>query len=153
MDEIVIISRKEKIHIKQVHHVLTILRNAWSMTKFRKCKLRSTISYLDQVIKPQPVVVLQRKVEAICDLKAHTNGTELGLFLNLCSFFWGFMSNWALIAGLLNRKQQKDQPTRSETINEEEQLAPLMVSKSWSPRHCCSGCNKPSRASWRYKLI
>ena len=121
LDDIVVFSKTGEEHIDHVRSVLSLLADAGVTLKLKKCFFfTDKIDYLGHVIRPGKLQIAEHTTDAIRQLQAPTNLTELRSFLGLCNVFRRFVPNFARIAAPLNRKLRKGEPTVFGPLNEEE---------------------------------
>ena len=78
------------------------------------------MDYLGHVIRPGKLEVSSRTCEAIRQAKEPTTQTGIRSFVGLCKVFRRVVPNFARFATPLNRKLEKDQPTKFGDLTDEE---------------------------------
>lgn len=96
--------------IEHVGIAWSLLPDSGNSLKLKKCRFfTGAIDYLVHVIRPRGLEIVARITNAIKRFKEPTNFKELRLLPGLCNKFHCFVSIFACIAVLFNRKLKNDQ--------------------------------------------
>lgn len=100
-----------------------LISNTRVSIKLRKSEFCSyAIKYLGFINPPEPLVVLQYRIDQIGPLKSYKIIKELQSSVGLWNLFGFFMAIFVRVPAQLNMSQPKDQPTHSETVTKDELL-------------------------------
>lgn len=105
LDDIFVFSQSQADHFEQVRLVRLLLYKAGVTLKLKKCKLfADTIDYLDHVIPPGHLELVELTTQTAVELEHPTTQTEIWVFMGLCNIFRWFAPSFAHLAGPLARK-------------------------------------------------
>ena len=109
IDDILVYSRSKQEHQQHLTTVLQTLRENQLYAKLSKCEFwLEQINFLGHVISAQGIMVDPQKIEAISNLGAPTNQTEVRSFLGLAGYYRKFIRNFSLIASPLHMLLKKN---------------------------------------------
>lgn len=108
IDDILVYSPDEEVHVKHLREVLEILRQKKLYAKFSKCEFwLKSVAFLGHVVSGEGISVDPKKIEAITEWPRPTNVTEVRSFLGLAGYYRKFVEGFSTIAAPLSRLTQK----------------------------------------------
>jgi len=109
LDDIIIYSKNEEEHVKQVSYVLQKLIKNRLFAKLEKCDLhvRKT-KFLGFIVSAKGLTMDEDKLKSIMEWPIPNNVKELQSFLGLCNFYRRFIKNFAEIMEPLRRLLRKE---------------------------------------------
>jgi hypothetical protein len=123
LDDILIFSKNEEDHEKDVKEVLRRLSANQLFCKLSKCSFHvDTVDYLGLVISPKGISMEERKVQAIKEWPMLQNVKQIQSFLGFANFFRCFVPNYSTLARPLHNRTHKDAkwewgPVEEESFN------------------------------------
>nr|GEV73412.1 putative reverse transcriptase domain-containing protein [Tanacetum cinerariifolium] len=128
IDDILVYSKEEKEHEKNLKIILELLKKESLYAKFLKCDFwLDSVQILGHVIDRSGVYVDPAKVEAIKIWAAPTMPMEVRQFLRLARYYRRFIDGFSLISKQLTRLTQKNK--KYEWGKEEEEAFPTLKQK------------------------
>jgi hypothetical protein len=136
LDDIIIFSKDETQHLKDVIQVLELIRKAKLQIKLRKCRFfQREIKFLGHKISGKGIETDEEKIRAMKDIPHPTNVKEVQSVLGLFNYYRNFVPNFAIIARPLYKLIKKDQPftwgeeqTKAlELLKEKMMKAPILI--------------------------
>ncbi|CAK1585169.1 unnamed protein product [Parnassius mnemosyne] len=110
LDDLLVISEDFEFHLSDLRAVFERFRMFKLRANREKCVFaRDRLKYLDQVISNNGISPDEDKVRAVLDMKEATNLQQLRSFLQTCSWFRKFISEFAKVAEPLTRLTKKSQ--------------------------------------------
>ncbi|KAL2076478.1 hypothetical protein ACEWY4_027942 [Coilia grayii] len=109
VDDILIRSQTFEAHLIEIRHVLTQLAGAGaklSISKGQWCRTR--VEYVGLLVGPDGIEPQSGRIQAIRDIKAPSNVSELRSFLGICNYSRQFIEDYAEIARPLTELLRKD---------------------------------------------
>ena len=111
LDDILIYSENELVHIIHVRTVLERLRQNELHVKPEKCYFHSTsVEYLGVIISPNGVLMDPKKVQIITEWPSPKTIKQLQSFLGFANFYRRFIDNFSGMTKPLTRLLKKDTP-------------------------------------------
>ena len=111
LDDIIIFSKDETQHLKDVIQVLELIRKAKLQIKLRKCRFfQKEIKFLGHKISGKGIETDEEKTRAIREITTPTNVKKVQSVLGLFNYYHNFVPNFATIARPLYQLVKKDQP-------------------------------------------
>lgn len=111
LDDILIYSSNPKDHQNHVKEVLRRLRKHKLFCKPEKCEFHaSSIEFLGFIVKPDGLVMDEKKVKVIQDWPEPTTVKEVQRFLGFANFYRRFIQSYSDIVIPLTRLTKKSQP-------------------------------------------
>lgn len=108
IDDILVYSKSEKLHVKHLKLVLQTLRSTQLYAKFSKCEFwLDRVGFLGHIVSAEGVSVDPQKVEEVSNWSRPTNVTEIGSFLGLAGYYRRFVQDFSKIAAPLTRLTRK----------------------------------------------
>lgn len=107
--DIIVFSKNIKEHLDNLETVLSSLQNAGMTIKINKCFfLHDLMEYLSHIVKPKELSVAPKTIDAVREITAPRNKTQLRSFLGLCDVYRHFVQGFASVAAPLNKQLKKD---------------------------------------------
>ncbi|GKA20709.1 putative reverse transcriptase domain-containing protein [Tanacetum coccineum] len=120
IDDILVYSKDDEEHGKQLRIILELLKKERLYAKFSKCDFwLDSVQFLGHVIDLNGVHVDPAKIEAIKSWAAPTTPTEVRQFRGLAGYYRRFIEGFSLISKPLTKLTQKNK--KYEWGNEEEE--------------------------------
>ncbi|KAL0553649.1 hypothetical protein IC582_007549 [Cucumis melo] len=111
VDDILIYSKTEAEHEKQLHKVLETLRANKLYAKFFKCEFwLKKVTFLDHVVSSEGVYVDPEKIEAVTNWPRPSTVSEIRSFLGLTSYYRRFVEHFSRIVSPLTQLTRKRTP-------------------------------------------
>nr|GEZ53635.1 putative reverse transcriptase domain-containing protein [Tanacetum cinerariifolium] len=108
IDDILIYSKTQEEHVKNLRLVLKLLKKKKLYAKFSNCELwLREVQFLGHVINGNGIHVDPSKIEAVKNWKAHRTPTEVLSFLRLAGYYRRFIENFSKIVKSLTILNQK----------------------------------------------
>jgi hypothetical protein len=108
-DDILVYSKLEVEHEKQLRMVLQVLREHQLYAKLRKCSFyQRKIHYLGHIISKEGIIMDLEKVEAIREWSMPKNVTEVRSFMGLAGYYKRFIVGFLRIAHPITSLQRKE---------------------------------------------
>ena len=99
LDDIIIFSRNEHEHLKNIKIIFQKLIDAGLKLKESKCDFfRKEIHYLGHLISAEGIHPLPKKLDTICNMPRPKTPKEIKQFLGLCSYYRKFFPRFSDIA-------------------------------------------------------
>ena len=113
MDDILVYSKSQDEHVKHLHQVLSLLREAKPYAKLSKCDfLKHELDLLGYVISAEGVKVDPKKLQSVQEWPCPTDVKSLRSFLGLATFFRRFVQGYSSLTAPLTILLRKDCPWR-----------------------------------------
>ncbi|KAL0550282.1 hypothetical protein IC582_014789 [Cucumis melo] len=111
IDDILIYSKTETEHEKQLHQVLETLRANKLYAKFLKCEFwLKKVTFLGHVVSSEGVSVDPAKIEAVTSWRRPSTISEIRSFLGLAGYYRRFVEDFSRIASPLTQLTRKGTP-------------------------------------------
>jgi RNase H-like domain found in reverse transcriptase/Reverse transcriptase (RNA-dependent DNA polymerase)/Integrase zinc binding domain/Chromo (CHRromatin Organisation MOdifier) domain/Aspartyl protease len=111
LDDILIYSKNYKEHVKHVHRVLTMLREANLLLKPEKCEFHvKETEFLGHIVSVDGIKMSQEKVRAVLDWPPPKTVTEVQSFLGFANYYRRFIRNYAAKTSTLSELTKKEIP-------------------------------------------
>ena len=108
LDDIIVYSKDEKSHVKDLRKTLTKLRESKLYAKPSKCEFfKTTLTFLGHVISAQGIAPDTAKVEAVNNLPRPTDIKQLQSFLGLVAYIRKFIPQCSELTAPLSHLLQK----------------------------------------------
>jgi hypothetical protein len=108
IDDVIIFSKTEEQHIKDIELVFTALKKANLRVRLSKCHfLRTTVEYLGHTISEKGVAPLEFNIRAIKRLEAPRSPAELRSFLGLVGYYRQYIYHFAHVAAPMSKLLRK----------------------------------------------
>ncbi|KAJ1579765.1 hypothetical protein NDA12_006498 [Ustilago hordei] len=99
LDDFLIFSDTEEVHVKHVTEVLTRLRNNRLFAKLSKCEFHTkTVEFLGYIIKPTGIEMDPEKVRTVKEWPMPESIHDIQRFLGFANFYRRFIAHFARIA-------------------------------------------------------
>jgi hypothetical protein len=99
LDDILIFSKNQEDHEKDVKEVLRRLAANQLFCKISKCSFHfDTVDYLGLVISPRGISMEEKKVQAVKEWPAPRNVKQIQSFLGFANFLHRFVPNYSTLA-------------------------------------------------------
>ncbi|KAJ1598128.1 hypothetical protein NDA14_005673 [Ustilago hordei] len=99
LDDFLIFSDTEEVHVKHVTEVLTRLRNNRLFAKLSKCEFHTkTVEFLGYIIKPTGIEMDPEKVRTVKEWPMPESVHDIQRFLGFANFYRRFIAHFARIA-------------------------------------------------------
>ena len=109
IDDVVAFGRTQQEHDEAVEGVLRKLADAGLVLKKEKCKWNArSITFLGHEVNEDGVTPLKTKVDAITEMRAPVDGSELKTFLGMVNYYHKFLPNSAAVLEPLHKLLRKD---------------------------------------------
>jgi hypothetical protein len=109
LDDILVYSKTEEQHVKDVTAILEKLEAAKMLLKPEKCHFhKKEVTFLGYVVTTTGLAMDPKKIKAILEWTGPTNVKELQSFLGFANFYRRFIKGYSKIAGLLTELTHKD---------------------------------------------
>ena len=109
MDDLLIFTPDEAIHIQRTRQVLQWMTELNLHLKLEKCQFASTeVEYLGMIVKPGQLAMDPVKLDGITSWPTPTKVREVCSFLGFANFYCHFISNYSTVARLLLNLTKKD---------------------------------------------
>ena len=104
IDDILVYSKSEEEHAKNLRFVLQTLRDHHLYAKFSKCEFwLEQVAFLGHVVSKDGIQVDPKKIEAVAEWPRPTIVTEIRSFLGLVGYYRRFVKDFSKIAAPLMR--------------------------------------------------
>ena len=111
IDDILIYSDNEDLHVDHVTTVLATLRKHQLFCKLSKCEFHvSVVEFLGVMITPSGLVMAERKVKAVTDWPQPRCLRDVQCFLGFANYYRRFIGHFSQIVAPLTRLTRKDTP-------------------------------------------
>ncbi|XP_061999269.1 uncharacterized protein LOC133716595 [Rosa rugosa] len=108
IDDILVYSKSDELHIKHLKLVLRTLREARLYAKLSKCEFwLNSIGFLGHVVSAEGVSVDPQKVEAVLNWGRPTTVTEIRSFLGLAGYYRRFVQDFSRLAAPFTKLTRK----------------------------------------------
>ena len=108
IDDILVYSKSDELHIKHLKIVLRTLREARLYAKLSKCEFwLNSIGFLGHVVSAEGISVDPQKVEAVLNWGRPTTVTEIRSFLGLAGYYRRFVQDFSKLAAPLTKLTRK----------------------------------------------
>ncbi|XP_040374086.1 uncharacterized protein LOC121052704 [Rosa chinensis] len=108
IDDILVYSESDELHIKHLKLVLRTLREAKLYAKLSKCEFwLNSIGFLGHVVSVEGISVDPQKVEAVLNWERPTTVTEIRSFLGLAGYYRRFVQDFSRLAAPLTKLTRK----------------------------------------------
>ena len=98
MDDILVYSSDEKIHLKHLETIFKRLRKARLEIKISKCSfLKKHLHYLGHLLSAERIMPMREKTDAITELLPSTNVHEVQQVMGMFNYYRKFILNFAEI--------------------------------------------------------
>jgi hypothetical protein len=109
LDDILIFSKNQEDHEKDVKEVLKRLASNQLFCKLSKCSFHvDTVDYLGLVISPRGISMEEKKVQAVKEWPVPQNVKQVQSFLGFANFLCRFVPNYSTLARPLHNRTHKD---------------------------------------------
>jgi hypothetical protein len=109
LDDILIFSKNQEDHEKDVKEVLWRLTTNQLFCKLSKCSFHvDTVDYLGLVISPKGISMEEKKVQAVKEWPVPKNVKQVQSFLGFANFLHRFVPNYSTLARPLHNRTHKD---------------------------------------------
>jgi hypothetical protein len=109
LDDILIFSKNQKDHEKDIKEVLRRLSTNQLFCKSSKCSFHvDTVDYLGLVISPKGISMEEKKVQAVKEWPVPQNIKQVQSFLGFANFLRRFVANYSTLARPLHNRTHKD---------------------------------------------
>jgi hypothetical protein len=109
LDDILIFSKSQEDHERDVREVLRRLAANQLFCKLSKCSFHvDTVDYLGLVISPKGISMEEKKVQAIKEWPIPQNVKQIQSFLGFANFLRRFVPNYSTLARPLHNRTHKD---------------------------------------------
>ena len=124
LDDVIVFSRSTEQHVRDVDHVLSLLRAAGVTLKLKKCFwFQNRVDYLGHVITPGKLSVATENAKAFKTALFPTTLTQLRSFLGAANVYRRFIKDYSKIAKPLNAMLKKDATPNWEDPSESQRAA------------------------------
>jgi hypothetical protein len=111
LDDILIFSKNQEDHEKDVKEVLRRLAENQLFCKLSKCSFHvDTVDYLGLVISPQGISMEEKKVQAVKEWPTPQTVKQVQSFLGFAKFLRRFVPNYSTLAQPLHNRTHKEVP-------------------------------------------
>lgn len=111
LDDIILLSKDFESHLRDLDRVFQALRHYQLRAKREKCQFGCTqVKFLGHFLTPTGLAINTEKVAAIMNRPAPRNVKEIQSFLQTCSWFRRFISNFSTVARPLSSLTKKNAP-------------------------------------------
>ena len=98
LDDVLISGSTGQVHLDRLNRVFALMAaKSFRVAKERWALQQCEVSYLGHMIDKNGLHPLKNNVEAIMNVPAPTNTTDLNSFLGMCQFYSKFLSNLATV--------------------------------------------------------
>jgi hypothetical protein len=109
LDDILIFSKDQEIHRKDIKEVLRRLTANQLFCKLSKCSFHvDTVDYLRLVISPRGISMEEKKVQAVKEWPIPQNVKQVQSFLGFANFLQRFVPNYSTLARPLHNRTHKE---------------------------------------------
>jgi hypothetical protein len=109
LDDILIFSKNQEDHEKDIKEVLRKLAANQLFCKLSKCSFHvDTVDYLGLVISPRGISMEEKKVQAVKEWPTPQNVKQIQSFLGFANFLRHFIPNYSTLARPLHNCTHKD---------------------------------------------
>jgi hypothetical protein len=109
LDDILIFSKNQEDHERDVREVLKRLATNQLFCKLSKCSFHvDTVDYLGLVISPRGISMEEKKVQAVKEWPIPQNVKQIQSFLGFANFLRRFVPNYSTLARPLHNRTHKD---------------------------------------------
>jgi hypothetical protein len=120
LDDILIFSKNQEDHERDVKEVLRRLAKNQLFCKLSKCSFHAdTVDYLGLVISPRGISMEEKKVQAVKDWPTPQTVKQVQSFLGFANFLHRFVPNYSTLARPLHNKTHKEAPWEWGPIEQE----------------------------------
>jgi RNase H-like domain found in reverse transcriptase/Reverse transcriptase (RNA-dependent DNA polymerase)/Integrase zinc binding domain/Retroviral aspartyl protease len=111
LDDILIFSKDEESHTKDVSRVLQLLSDAQLQVKLEKCQFHvQKVEFLGYIISPEGISMDPAKVEAITSWATPKSVRDIQVFLGFANFYRRFIKNFSKIVSPITCLLKKNVP-------------------------------------------
>lgn len=93
LENVIVLSKTIKGHIRQVDEVLTTPGKSWITLQFKNATFSKQIKYLGHKIRPDPLEILDVRVKSMRDARITKTVTQLRSFLGAANVYRRFVPN------------------------------------------------------------
>ena len=111
LDDILIYSKDEESHTKDVCKVLQMLSDAQLQVKLEKCQFHvQKVEFLGYIISPEGIFMDPAKAELITSWASPKSVHDILVFLGFANFYRRFIKNFSKVVSPITRLLKKDVP-------------------------------------------
>ena len=116
LDNTIIYSRTFDEHLEHLRQTFNCIRKAGLRLNIEKCNFcMRSLPFLGHIVTSIGIAPDPKKIEAVQEIQAPRNTTQLRSFLGLVGYYRQFIRNFSSIARPLNHLLHKDQPYKWNT--------------------------------------